>query len=101
MTLDRLIGLSVSDDATYQKYRDHMAPFLEQYGGRFIVDVRVSEVLLAPTEAPINRMFVIQFPDEAASKAFFADPGYVAVREKFFVPSVAHAAFLGHYHPAT
>jgi uncharacterized protein (DUF1330 family) len=97
MEIERLVGVDVVDEAQYQAYRDGMRPILEQYGGRFTVDVRVSEVLLAPDEGSFNRLFTIRFPSEDAMNAFFSDPAYVAVRDEFFVPSVRNTASLRKY----
>ena len=95
--VDRFVGVQVADEATYQLYRQHMLPILERYGGRFIVDVRVSEVLKSPRAEPFNRLFTIRFPDEAALNAFFSCDEYQRVRERFFEPSVAATAALAKY----
>lgn len=84
-----LVGLHVTDDAAYTRYRAGMTPLLAARGGGFAVDVHVREQL-APTLHPaINRLFVIHFPDVAAKQAFFADPAYLAVRAEHFEPAVA------------
>lgn len=92
-----LIGLQVTDEPTYAAYRAHMTPLLVAHGGDFGVDVRVAEVLKNPGEQPFNRMFTIGFPSWSAHDAFFANPEYLAVRRRFFEPSVAHSARFGRY----
>ena len=95
--IEILVGLQVTDQAEYAKYRQHMLPLLEAHGGRFVVDVQVAEVLRAPEAKPINRLFTIRFPSLAQHDAFFADPDYLAVRQRYFEPSVAAVQRLGRY----
>lgn len=97
MTIERLVGVRVSDEAGYADYRRGMTPILAEYGGRFVVDVRVSEVLLAPEDATFGRLFTLRFPDRASHDAFFADPRYLEVRRVHFEPSVEAVAALGTY----
>jgi len=91
---DRTIGLEVLDDAVYTQYRAEMTPLLEAAGGRFVLDVRVAEVLRGPAGARFNRLFTIRFPSQAASGGFFADPAYLAIRQRLFVPSVGQVHVL-------
>lgn len=97
MPIERLIGVQVTDEKGYQAYRDHMTPILKQHGGQFVVDVRVSEVLLAPDSQSFNRLFTLRFPNENAMAEFFGSPEYAEVREKFFVPSVSSTSPLAKY----
>jgi uncharacterized protein (DUF1330 family) len=91
---DRTIGLEVLDDTLYSQYRAEMTPLLEAAGGRFILDVRVSEVLRGPDGARFNRLFTLRFPSESDSIRFFADPGYLAIRERLFTRSVGQVHLL-------
>jgi uncharacterized protein (DUF1330 family) len=84
----RLVGLDVKDDAGYRLYRAGMTPILHSYGGDFGYDLVVSAVLRSETEAPMNRVFTIHFPDKTTADRFFSDPAYLAVRAQFFTPSV-------------
>ncbi|MEP7122654.1 MAG: DUF1330 domain-containing protein [Byssovorax sp.] len=84
----RLVGVEVKDDAGYRLYRAGMIPILHAHGGDFGYDFVVSAVLKSETEAPMNRVFTMHFPDESAGDRFFADPAYLAVRARFFTPSV-------------
>lgn len=97
MEIDRLVGLNVIEEELYRQYRENMLPILERYGGRFFVDVRVSELLLSPGAGPINRMFAIRFPNTESLEGFFSDPEYLAVRQRFFEASVASVTILGKY----
>ena len=97
MAHEILIGVNVTDPAVYAQYRAAIVPFLAKYGGEFICDVEVSKVLKAPTPAPINRMFTLRFRDKAAKEAFFGDPGYKSVKEKFFARAVSESSYLAAY----
>lgn len=97
MALERLVGLNVTDDEGYQAYRDGMMPILDSYGGGFGYDFKVSEVLRSETEAPINRVFTIWFPDEETMNAFFSDAEYLEVRRRHFEPSVADTTVIAKY----
>lgn len=85
---ETLVGLHVTDDEGYSKYRAAMTPLLTAAGGSFHYDFKIQETLIGPTDPPINRLFVISFPDEATMGRFFADPKYVAAKEEFFESSV-------------
>ena len=89
-----LLGLEVSDDAQYAEYRAGMTPILERYGGKFGYDFVVSRVLKSETPEPINRVFTLLFPDAATADRFFSDTTYLAVRERFFEPSVSSVTSL-------
>jgi uncharacterized protein (DUF1330 family) len=93
-----LVGLNVIDQDLYSEYRKYMLPLLEAYGGRFIVDVHVAEVLRSPEPQPFNRLFSIRFPSVEKYDAFFANPDYLQVRKRYFEPSVKGRVALGRYH---
>lgn len=85
---ERIMGLDVSDDVEYQRYRDAMLPILTEYGGAFGYDFRIAEVLKSKTEQPINRVFTIAFPSEQVMNDFFTDPRYIEVRDRHLTPSI-------------
>lgn len=97
MAFEMLVGLQVTDDAGYARYREAMAPILARFGGGFRYDFRVAEVLRQEPESPINRVFTIHFADQASSGAFFSDPSYLAVRNELFAPSVDATTILASY----
>ena len=97
MTLENLVGLHVTDDAAYTRYRAAMTPILHAHGGDFRADFRIGETLRSPAGHPINRLFVITFPDRARKEAFFAHPDYLAARERHFAPAVAGVTVLAEY----
>lgn len=88
MSATIIVGLNVVDQQGYQAYRDAMTPLMESYGGRFDYDFTVSEVLKSKTPEHINRLFSLSFESAHAMQDFFADPAYLAVREKHFNSSV-------------
>jgi uncharacterized protein (DUF1330 family) len=88
-----LMGLEVTDEASYARYRAGMTPILEAHGGSFGCDFVVAKVLKGPSER-LNRVFTISFPDRAARERFFANPRYREVRAQHFEPAVARAITL-------
>ena len=97
MSFDRCVGLEIGNEALYQQYREGMTPILAKYGGAFRYDFKVCEVLKSETQAPINRVFFLTFKDQATHDAFFADPEYKQILEKFFKASVINSTMLGGY----
>jgi uncharacterized protein (DUF1330 family) len=55
MRVERLVGLYVTDEEMYKKYREGMLPILEAFGGGFSYDFKVSEVLKSEVKEKINR----------------------------------------------
>ncbi len=88
MSFERIVGIYVSDDTEYQRYREGMMPILHSFGGSFGFDFKVSEVLLSKTKDDINRVFTIEFPSKEVMDAFFSNPDYLAVQKRHFVDSV-------------
>ena len=97
MSYEILVGLNVLDDIKYEDYRAAMKPILSTYGGHFVYDFKVSEVLISPDKGDINRVFTLNFSSKSKMEGFFADPDYLAVKEKYFVGSVASANILSSY----
>lgn len=94
---DRLVGINVIDEETYQKYRDEMTPILISMGGEFRYDLKVGEMLKSDSKNSINRMFIISFPDEKTHDDFFDLEEYKAIKAKFFVPAVESATLIAQY----
>lgn len=95
MTVEHLVGLNVIDEPGYARYRQEMTPLLHAVGGDFRYDFRIAEVLKTEASHPINRVFVICFPDRDSSERFFADARYLAVRHQFFEPAIQGWTRLG------
>jgi len=94
---DTIVGLYVTDQDGYGRYREGMTPLLAAQGGRFRYDFTVDQVLKAEAGKPINRLFVLSFPTRAHREAFFSDPEYLAVRERYFVPAVEAVTTVARY----
>jgi len=88
MAFERVMGIFVSDDEEYQRYREGMTPILHSFGGAFGFDFKVSEVLLSKTDDDINRVFTIDFPSKEVMEAFFSSPEYLVVQKRHFANSV-------------
>ena len=97
MPIELLVGLNVVDDSAYQSYRDEMTPILKRHGGGFGYDFRIAEVLRSETEAPINRVFTIRFPDENAMSAFFANEEYLQIKRRHFEGAVTDTTIITTY----
>ncbi len=97
MAIERLVGLFVTDDDLYQKYREGMIPILHSYGGGFGYDFKVSDVLKSEVESPINRIFTIYFENEEALNSFFSNEEYLEIRNKYFESSVSAITTIAKY----
>lgn len=97
MSIERIVGLYVTDDESYDTYRKEMYPILQSYGGDFGYDFKLSEVLKSKTENKINRVFTIHFKDEESLTAFFTDAAYLEIKQKFFVPAVESVTQIAKY----
>jgi len=85
---ERIMGLNIINEKMYQEYRKNMLPILESYGGSFGFDFRVAEVLKSKTDDAINRVFTIEFANEATMNAFFNDENYLAVKKQYLDHSI-------------
>ena len=90
-----VMGLEVTDDASYARYREGMTPILQSLGGSFVYDFVVSKVLKG--DGRINRVFAISYPDRAARTRLYDDERYRAVRREFFEPAVASTTLLAEF----
>lgn len=97
MAYEILVGMHVTDDGLYARYRAGMTPILAEHGGGFRYDFVVAQALKSEAPHPINRLFAIYFRDKKAKEAFYADPRYQKVKQEFWVPSVAGRTILAEY----
>ena len=95
MTHEMMVGLTVTDAAVYQQYRDAMAPLLAAHGGGFRHDFTIAKVLKSASEHAINRVFAIYFASREQKDAFFAHPDYRAIKARFFERAVAGTTIFG------
>lgn len=97
MTHEMLVGLHVTDEANYQRYRDAMSPLLAAHEGGFRYDFTVGRVLRSEATHPINRVFTIWFGSRAQRDAFFAHPDYLAIKARWFAGAVAGTTVIAEY----
>ena len=92
-----LVGLNVTDDVNYTKYREAMTPILEEMGGSFGYDFKIAEVLRSETASLINRVFTIRFPSEEVMGEFFSNEKYQTIKDEFFENSVESTTIISSY----
>ena len=95
-----LVGLHVTDEESYTNYRAAMTPLLEAAGGEFRYDFTIDKMLKGSATPPINRLFVISFPDEVTKESFFGDPRYVAAKQEHFESAVEMVDIIATYERA-
>lgn len=66
-----LVGLNVSNEELYAKYRKVIMSILKAYNGCFGYDSLVSEVLISEVDKSISRVFTIKFSDKENMDNFF------------------------------
>jgi len=101
MAFERIMGIYVSDDEEYQRYRDGMVPILHSFGGAFGFDFKVSEVLKSKTDDAINRVFTIDFPSKQVMEEFFSSPDYLTVQKRHFANSVTSKTIISMHEKIT
>lgn len=97
MRVERLVGLYVTNEEMYKKYREGMLPILEAFGGGFSYDFKVSEVLKSEVKEKINRVFILYFTNEESMNLFFSDKNYMDIKQKYFMSSVSDVTKIAEY----
>lgn len=97
MAYEMLVGLDIIDEINYQKYRQLILPLAVKYGGSILYDFKVAEVLKSQTKDKINRVFTICFENEDKMNAFFLNPDYLTIKEKYFNKAVASTSIISSY----
>lgn len=97
MSYEMIVGLQVKDDEKYSNYRQAMTPLLQDHGGGFRYDFKVSKVLKNDEGRPINRVFAIYFSDKESMDAFFSHPDYKEIKSIFFEVSVDATTIISEY----
>ena len=95
--IEILVGLYVTDDSSYSKYREGMTPMLNSIGGGFGHDFKIAEVLKNESEKKINRVFTIYFPDEEKKNSFFSNGEYLSIKDKYFTSAVESTTIIATY----
>lgn len=73
-----LVQIAIHDPVTYERYKALSGAALQPYGGRFLV--RGGEVETIEGTWHPARLVVIEFPDAAAARAWWASPEYAEAR---------------------
>ncbi len=97
MSYEMMVGLQVKDDKVYAEYREAMQPLLNEVSGGFRYDFKVSQVLKNEEGRPINRVFAIYFENKEKMEAFFSNPEYLQIKERFFETSVDATTIISEY----
>jgi len=97
MAHELLVGLTVTDDEGYARYRAAMTPLLQAHGGGFRYDFTIAKVLRSASDHPINRVFVLRFPSKEGMEEFFGSPEYLAIRAQHFAGAVAGTTVIAGY----
>ena len=74
-----IVQSTISDEATYQKYRDAVIPMMAKHGAKIIVRGAKVEALEGHHDG--RRMVIFEFPSMEAIKAFWDSPEYVPVKK--------------------
>ena len=94
---EMLVGMRVTHEAAYARYRAAMTPILESMGGCFRYDMRVAELLKGDAAEPFNRLFILSFPDEPTRDRFFADPTYLQAKAEHYTGAVSSYTVIAAY----
>lgn len=70
--------INVHDPETYRKYTERTPATVKKHGGRFVT--RGGAVTALEGDGFDGRMVILEFPDRASAKAWYADPEYVRTR---------------------
>ena len=97
MAFEMIVGLFVANREKYEQYRLEIASLLQAAGGKFRYDLEVARVLRSEEDHDINRLFVIQFPDQTSKERFFNDGRYVDIRTRLFEKSVGARTIIAEY----
>ena len=79
-----IADVRVTDEEHYPEYRNQVLGTIEKHGGRFIARGGSNEVLEGKWTP--NRIVIIEFPDMAALKAWYASDEYaplIKLRQKY------------------
>ncbi len=75
-----VVDCEVTDPGGYEEYKRLAKPAVERYGGRYLVRGGATTVLEGDWQP--HRIVVLEFPDVAAIRRFYASPEYEAARGK-------------------
>ena len=73
-----IVQITITDPATYERYRALAPPSIAQYGGRYLVRGGASRVLEGTWQP--SRLVVLEFPDRARAQAWWDSPEYAEAK---------------------
>lgn len=74
-----IVDTKIQDAAAYDRYKAHVMPIVERFGGRYLARGGALQVLEGDLWTP-TRLVIIEFPDRAAAQGFADDPDYQPVK---------------------
>lgn len=69
-----IANIVVTDREGFERYRTGVPAVIAAHGGRYLVRGGATEVVEGSPE--VNRLVILEFPDMAALKRFYASPEY-------------------------
>ena len=76
-----LIGsLEITDPTGFAEYARQVPAVIAQYGGRYVVRGGAAEMIEG--DGPLHRQVVLEFPDMAALRTWYASPEYAPLLAK-------------------
>ncbi|MBW3467983.1 DUF1330 domain-containing protein [Arthrospiribacter ruber] len=73
-----LVEVSIHNPELYEEYKKHTLQTIQQYGGKFVVRGAATESLEGNWNP--ERLVILQFPDVATAKNWWASPEYSAIK---------------------
>jgi uncharacterized protein (DUF1330 family) len=73
-----LADIEVTDPVRYENYKKLAPPAIAKYGGRYLA--RGGEIAVLEGDRQPGRVVILEFPDVATAKRFYASPEYRAAR---------------------
>ncbi len=73
-----IVNVDVNDPGRYEDYKGLAAPTVSAFGGRYIVRGGATEILEGEWEP--KRVVVVEFPDAARAKAWWASAEYAPAK---------------------
>ncbi len=83
-----IVDVDVKNPDRYEPYKQAAAASITQYGGRYLVRGGKHEVLEGKWQP--TRLVVLEFPDLATAKRWYASPEYQRVISIRFKHAVSH-----------
>lgn len=75
-----LVDETITDPEAFEEYKRRVMPTLERFGGRFLFRGGPYEVLEEQRPWLPGRLVLIEFPDIASLRAWYASPEYEPLR---------------------